>query len=74
VLFVVLIIVLIILLVFGRPSAKKDGRYRDGSRGNSDTKFLILISGIATFLITTIVKDEEEENQIRLKLNNTNNQ
>jgi len=62
--FVILIIILLIFIIFGGSGAKKDGRFKDGTKGNQHTKWKLLIAGIASFTIFTLVKNKEEQNLI----------
>lgn len=62
--FVILIIILLIFVIFGGSGSKKDGRFKDGTKGNQHTKWKLLIAGIASFTIFTLVKNKEEQNLI----------
>lgn len=62
--FVILIIVLLIFVIFVGSGAKKDGRFKDGTKGNQHTKWKMLIAGIVSFTIFTLVKNKEEQNFI----------
>lgn len=66
--FVVGIVCVVLFLIFGRTSPKKDARYRDGTKGNMNLKFMAFLSFIALYAIGTLVKNDEEIKQIRNNL------
>lgn len=59
-LFVMLISAVIIFFIFGGSNSKKDGRYRDGTKGNSHTKWKAMLAAIAGFLIFSLVSNKRK--------------
>jgi hypothetical protein len=51
-------------MIFGGSGGKKDGRYRDGTKGNQNTKWKLMIAGIASFTIYSLIKNKEERDLI----------
>lgn len=54
--FVILLMVLILFLSLMSSGAKKDGRFKDGTKNNGDTKWRLFIAGIASFTIYKLIK------------------
>ena len=59
-LFVMLISIIMIFVIFGGSNSKKDGRYSDGTKGNSHTKWKIILASIAGYLIFSLVSNKKK--------------
>jgi hypothetical protein len=59
---VIMIIIPIIIFLFfiALSSGKKDRRYRDGTRGNTKSMWIAIVSVIALFLVINLIKVEKE--------------
>ena len=58
--FVMLISIVIIFFVFVGSNSKKDGRYKDGTKRNSHTKWKAMLAAIAGFLIFSLVSNKRK--------------
>lgn len=54
--FVMLLMIIIILLFIMGSGSKKDGRFKDGTKNNGETKWKLFVVGIASFTIYKLIK------------------
>ena len=67
--FVIIILVLIVFMFFG--GTKKDGRFKDGTKGNQSTKNKVIAGGIAYGLILSLIHGSSAwKNEFKGKLKN----
>jgi hypothetical protein len=60
VLLVILIPIVIVAFIGALGSGKKDGRYRDGTKGNTKTAMIGLVIGLVGLLLLPLIKTEDE--------------